>query len=158
MFDVFTLFFIGGIINSSVNWFTNFFGVVVAHLVWDCHCYWVAYLFWDSVAFGFITSSVLSYRVCLADTFGNIFTRGCVGSNVNGMTFDDRFRVNIRSRSRMVCTIAVAKTMAIWMTMSNTFSSSPTPSFSFSLGFGKSRRQKNAQGKKNLHFSSQNKF
>ena len=94
VFDVFTLFFISGVINSSINWFTDFFRMVVAHLVWNCPCYRVTYLLWDVVAFWFVISFIFSYRVCLTDTFGYIFASGGVGSVVNGMTFYNRFRVN----------------------------------------------------------------
>ena len=94
MFDVFALFFIGGIINSSINGFTDSFRVVMAHLVWNFPCYWMAYLLWNIMAFGFVISFILSYRVGLADAFGYIFASSGVGGIVNGMTFYNRFRVN----------------------------------------------------------------
>ena len=91
MLDVLTLFFICGIINSFEDWLTNFFRMSVAHLIWYRSCYWMANLFGNSMALGFVFMPILGDGNSFTDTFRNIFAFCGVGSIINGVAFNNGY-------------------------------------------------------------------
>lgn len=94
MFDVFTLFLIGGIVNRFVSWLADFLRMAMTNLVWNRSCNWMAYLLWNCVAFRFVFSFIFCYGICLADSLRVIFTCSGIGRIINGVTFNNRFRMN----------------------------------------------------------------
>merc|ERR1712179_707631 len=78
MFDVFTLFLIGCIVNRFISWFADFLRMAMTNLVWNRSCNWMAYLLWNCVAFRFVF----------------IFICSGIGRIINGVTFNNRFRMN----------------------------------------------------------------
>ena len=138
MLDVLTLFFICCIIHSFEGWLTNFFRMSVTHLIRDRSCYWVANLFGNSMALGFVLMSVLGDGNSFTDTFRNIFAFCGVGSIINSVAFNNGYWFGMMDQGSSMgreSMEAMAKPWSIWM-VGDTFSNtSVTPSLSIGISF-----------------------